>query len=188
MPGRCPSSVTCGDTLRGEGDVMPLAANTQPRDFNPRPPRGGRPEKSGNVVRQVSIAIHVLREEDDVYDKGRYDAQGDFNPRPPRGGRLLAHRHRAQEIQFQSTSSARRTTQSAGAETKPNYISIHVLREEDDGASTAEESTAVSISIHVLREEDDAERRSRDKANLYFNPRPPRGGRQIVGYVGFLPD
>ena len=110
MPGRCPSSVTCGDTLRGEGDVMPLAANTQPRNFNPRPPRGGRLPKCGIVFRPESISIHVLREENDC-SGGTVRAAGlHFNPRPPRGGRPSPHPHQPSGLGFQSTSSARRTT------------------------------------------------------------------------------
>ena len=154
MPGRCPSSVTCGDTLRGEGDVMTLAANTQPRDFNPRPPRGGRHVsrissdktqrfQSTSSARRTTvsclcispnmhISIHVLREEDDC----------NLPRNPPTTTR------------FQSTSSARRTTQLFPVQAKALPISIHVLREEDDSLGDIV-TCNVLISIHVLREEDD---------------------------------
>ena len=56
------------------------------------------------------ISIHVLREEDDFNTlNGLVDI-----------------------IIFQSTSSARRTTQPAQSHAAPGCISIHVLREEDD--------------------------------------------------------
>ena len=80
-------------------------------------------------------------------------------------------------------------------------ISIHVLREEDDGkittdvqkvteflsTSSARRTTgddlhpcnAGKISIHVLREEDDIMKVPGEVTQSYFYPRPPRGGRQI---------
>ena len=100
-----------------------------------------------------------------------------FNPRPPRGGRqsdwyvvpgyvsISIHVLReeddvSQNIRlqlndlFQSTSSARRTTRNANNRHNSGNISIHVLREEDDLFNFL-------INSHIL----------------YFNPRPPRGGR-----------
>ena len=78
-------------------------------------------------------------------------------------------------------------------------ISIHVLREEDDrsnvktlegiikflSTSSARRTTRIrsperpgtDISIHVLREEDDAGMIDQVTMDLYFYPRPPRGGR-----------
>ena len=79
------------------------------------------------------ISIHVLREEDDCWTK-----------------RLQKFRTR-----FQSTSSARRTTQSYPAWSRTIPISIHVLREEDDFDDGIVPLIQLIISIHVLREEDD---------------------------------
>ena len=58
----------------------------------------------------IPISIHVLREEDDdfFYVSSYVDSQ------------------------FQSTSSARRTTRCDGDTGRDDRISIHVLREEDD--------------------------------------------------------
>ena len=100
-----------------------------------------------------------------------------FNPRPPRGGRLAVALYARETMRFQSTSSARRTTPTADTYTRQDWISIHVLREEDDTApqgvpgshqgfqstSSARRTTKklkekkpeLTISIHVLREEDD---------------------------------
>ena len=36
------------------------------KNFNPRPPRGGRRELLARYERLVKISIHVLREEDDL--------------------------------------------------------------------------------------------------------------------------
>ena len=82
------------------------------------------------------------------------------------------------EFIFLSTSSARRTTALIATSPRPMHISIHVLREEDDGfyvlaahaffeflstssaRRTTEQGNEASdtgrISIHVLREEDDS--------------------------------
>ena len=56
---------------------------------------------------------------------------------------------------FQSTSSARRTTFGGRFDRYKRAISIHVLREEDDGVDFVFFDQR-AISIHVLREEDDS--------------------------------
>ena len=57
-------------------------------------------------------------------------------------------------VSFLSTSSARRTTELRRKAHSTAHISIHVLREEDDG-SRGRNDNGQDISIHVLREEDD---------------------------------
>ena len=44
---------------------MPLVPGRQPRDFYPRPPRGGRRELAKATVNLDLISIHALREEGD---------------------------------------------------------------------------------------------------------------------------
>ena len=78
---------------------------------------------------------------------------------------------------FQSTPSARRATRVTTTTTETGKISIHALREEGDTSSCGPASTTSHISIHALREEGDADPRPRWTGHLYFNPRPPRGGR-----------
>ena len=57
-------------------------------NFNPRPPRGGRPGDALHGVQPAVISIHAPREGGDP-DGGSHPSGGhDFNPRPPRGGRL----------------------------------------------------------------------------------------------------
>ena len=82
-------------------------------------------------------------------------------------------------LRFQSTSSARRTTVIIPVGVFHIIISIHVLREEDDVISCRSPS-GQSISIHVLREEDDCLLSAAGSRILYFNPRPPRGGRPLA--------
>ena len=81
------------------------------------------------------ISIHVLREEDD-------------NNIDPMESIVFI---------FQSTSSARRTTDVSFRAGWDDYISIHVLREEDDLHSIIHPGIRFEISIHVLREEDDGD-------------------------------
>ena len=57
-------------------------------------------------------------------------------------------------------------------------ISIHVLRVEDDHGGTIQ-GGYTNISIHVLRVEDDTPLQKREAPTLYFNPRPPCGGRLV---------
>ena len=96
--------------LREEGDTVFRAASMRGLDFYPRPPRGGRlAERSGidfevvflstpsarratqeapELVCNLEISIHALREEGDVEATLDGLTQYDFYPRPPRGGRL----------------------------------------------------------------------------------------------------
>ena len=103
---------------------------------------------------------------------------GDFNPRPPWGGRLThsdSHLHK-------------------------QYISIHALRGEGDPHPLRPSKCARKISIHALRGEGDIHSATLEDCDytfqstpsvgratisyislllviLYFNPRPPWGGR-----------
>ena len=56
-------------------------------------------------------------------------------------------------------------------------ISIHALREEGDKTTGSKKDILENISIHALREEGDAVLTLLGGGNLYFYPRPPRGGR-----------
>ena len=79
-----------------------------------------------------------------------------FNPRPPRGGRLRIGQPQHRGCLFQSTPSARRATLPGH---KSNTLRIF------QSTPSARRATSVhrcSISGHI-----------------YFNPRPPRGGRPI---------
>ena len=124
-------------------------------DFNPRPPRGGRPGKTVCGAYGQKISIHALREEGDPMHRLWQTVPFNFNPRPPRGGRRFTYKTAAFVWVFQSTPSARRATR-------------HPV---DDG------HFSFFISIHALREEGDNNDGERVYQRWYFNPRPPRGGR-----------
>ena len=81
----CPFQST-PSARRATSDVTLLQSDVA--DFNPRPPRGGRPPF-------VGLGIGLIR---------------NFNPRPPRGGRPKIPAFASLIMIFQSTPSARRAT------------------------------------------------------------------------------
>ena len=103
------------------------------QDFYPRPPRGGRPLNWTSAVRsKTKISIHALREEGDIFPAG-VDSRGN--------------------------------------------ISIHALREEgDDGCQGL-------AAAHLKFLSTPSARRATERLDQYvrcrwhFYPRPPRGGR-----------
>ena len=127
-------------------------------DFNPRPPRGGRQPLIRLYNPDNKISIHALREESDQRSTGMEPDAEYFNPRPPRGERHSTYGQKTKKEKFQSTPSARRATYCFFNKFFFKVISIHALREESDFGQTLEGS-----------------------ANIDFNPRPPRGGRRLVG-------
>ena len=62
-------------------------AQRQHFDFNPRPPRGGRPYSPVREPRPLVISIHAPREGGDAAAFAPAMSAANFNPRPPRGGR-----------------------------------------------------------------------------------------------------
>ena len=140
--------------LREEGDHGPGHRRSLPPDFNPRPPRGGRPSaafsarfrslfQSTPSARRATdgfqlggpaleISIHALREEGDTVPSSETTSVEDFNPRPPRGGRPRQAAASVPQCGFQSTPSARRATRRPGRKPGSCAISIHALREEGD--------------------------------------------------------
>ncbi len=99
-----------------------------------------------------------------------------FNPRPPRGGRQVQHCSDKVSNRFQSTSSARRTTEIYQQPKAYRPISIHVLREEDDEPTAPPTAMLFYFNPRPPR---GGRRHGRSEGGRteYFNPRPPRGGR-----------
>ena len=82
-----------------------------------------------------------------------------FNPRPPWGGRRRKR----------------------GRSPRPLRISIHALRGEGDRAHFILEYQRRHISIHALRGETSTlSSEEIYKLVMYFNPRPPWGGRHLI--------
>ena len=124
-------------------------------DFNPRPPRGERRGADGTKTEQLQISIHALREESDSFFMLLSCCGCNFNPRPPRGERRSWRRPAANPRRFQSTPSARRATSCPRRAFRHRPISIHALREESDPSDYRPNAWTGD-----------------------FNPRPPRGERQ----------
>ena len=94
---------------REGGDFIDEVSLIWDNHFNPRPPRGGRPETGAEIVMTNYISIHAPREGGDTVDifgsmdydisihapreggdrkrRTKRKIPEDFNPRPPRGGR-----------------------------------------------------------------------------------------------------
>ena len=122
-------------------------------NFYPRPPRGGRRRRTAPPVTLWHFYPRPprggRRPSDEIPPCFR-----DFYPRPPRGGRPGALAADLYDRQFLSTPSARRATGTSSLFCCNMAISIHALREEGDQG------------LEVMY-----------RANAYFYPRPPRGGR-----------
>ena len=94
---------------RGATTPTPRAFATD-CDFNPRPPRGGRPKKSKKLRKKPKISIHAPREGGDACFFCLSCPLEHFNPRPPRGGRHFCVSLQKMKTQFQSTPPARGAT------------------------------------------------------------------------------
>ena len=123
-------------------------------NFNPRPPWGGRRQALSADKKKFAISIHALRGEDDVSPFQLRARDNHFNPRPPWGGRPAIAYILSPPSAFQSTPSVGRTT-----------LNLQLR------------AMVMNISIHALRGEDDAECLLIMFNCVYFNPRPPWGGR-----------
>ena len=158
-------------------------AGIPPLNFNPRPPRGGRPaQKRQNVnsfifqstpsarratqkaclfIVQGRISIHALREEGDP-----------LCPAPDyRAAQISIHALREEGDRFYDRLSNRgcyfnpRPPRGGRLDRKQPRVEIEI------------------ISIHALREEGDSVATLRQLSKSNFNPRPPRGGRLCEHYV-----
>ena len=143
--------------LRGEGDLNRVSVPLVPQHFNPRPPWGGRRESAPNQYKKET---------------------GNFNPRPPWGGRrYLCNSSMRSFYIFQSTPSVGRAT------VKPPDRAVQALVfQSTPSVGRATKGTGLRkppplISIHALRGEGDIFSPFTKNQYLYFNPRPPWGGR-----------
>ena len=168
-------------------------------DFNPRPPWGGRRfttlaktwdlsfQSTPSVGRatlspckipcRTSISIHALRGEGDARRSYHGNDNYNFNPRPPWGGRLLGFFMRTRLKIFQSTPSVGRATQNKiiASFTRPKFQSTPSVGRATKRKQPNQSST--DISIHALRGEGDCPDWQHTDPQIYFNPRPPWGGR-----------
>ena len=140
--------------LREEGDLWVMMWMIATTDFNPRPPRGGRPD--------VQQGIYLIR---------------NFNPRPPRGGRHCTVPRILQEYRFQSTPSARRATCADALQAgRCGYFNPRPPR---GGRQSQQPCLAHYVQFQSTPSARRATRGGSGRpCTLHnFNPRPPRGGR-----------
>ena len=184
----------------GGRPIRPTPQDHMPCYFNPRPPWGGRPCFRSRSRGLMYISIHALRGEGDkkllkflqvlllfqsTPSVGRATAlfnhlpktRTNFNPRPPWGGRqYLARPYERRVCYFNPRPpwGGRQSLMQKGY--KKKEISIHALRGEGDLAKL-KRNKILMISIHALRGEGDRMIWQSRAKPLYFNPRPPWGGR-----------
>ena len=152
--------------LREEGDESPAIQKFRLLNFYPRPPRGGRHRQKLERLTAEHISIHALREEGDPAPfPSMVVIYNDFYPRPPRGGRRWTKSNWPDLLRFLSTPSARRATKECPGQYRTQQISIHALREEGDKSDFTPAT-----------------------AEVYFYPRPPRGGRHQLPHHHPLDD
>ena len=142
--------------LRGEGDVRRAGEEAERKNFNPRPPWGGRPRRrapvraptayfnprppwGGRLARGQGravperISIHALRGEGDVRRAGEEAERKNFNPRPPWGGRPRRRAPvRAPTAYFNPRPPWGGRLARGQGRAVPERISIHALRGEGD--------------------------------------------------------
>ena len=163
--------------LRGEGDAARPTTISTAKNFNPRPPWGGRLRLRRCDIKRGHISIHALRGEGDLGDnraayylnisihalRGEGDKNPEtviyqrfhFNPRPPWGGRHRPSGRRSQTRKFQSTPSVGRATRGSAGDNKR------------DADFNPRPPWGGRLCLHHRR-----------TPIFYFNPRPPWGGRQ----------
>ena len=144
--------------LRGEGDADSAEPKSITELFQSTPSVGRATQKYLFAIKYFFISIHALRGEGDWQMMSAFAVRRNFNPRPPWGGR-----------QGEATRALIQTN-----------ISIHALRGEGDKFTFRATSATVDISIHALRGEGDRQIKLEAVKRIYFNPRPPWGGRRFL--------
>ena len=112
--------------------------------------------------------IRLIRSSSDIY----------FNPRPPCGGRLSTEGGDQVAQKFQSTPPVWGATTGYQGAASATGISIHAPRVGGDRNSMECKCAKCGISIHAPRVGGDMQFQRYGPYRLYFNPRPPCGGRQ----------
>ena len=128
------------------------------KDFNPRPPRGGRRRAAARRSMICNISIHAPREGGDQTRRPQDLVDGISIHAPREGGDCTISPSSQVISSFQSTPPARGATKIQHSCLPAVLISIHAPREGGDGAGGNGRSSGSD-----------------------FNPRPPRGGRRRRG-------
>ena len=183
----CPKEFQSTPPVRGATENGPELVNL-PRDFNPRPPCGGRRIARTAMSISVVISIHAPRA------GGDWDCPCHLHPRiafqstpPVRGATPYRQLFFALLYIFQSTPPVRGATKTSRYVKIGGGISIHAPRAGGDQKSL--KATAKDIAFQSTPPVRGATtkkiRRSTHDQN--FNPRPPCGGRQSASFCAVRP-
>ena len=108
--------------------------------------------------KRKKISIHALRGEGDGAQAGVHGSKQNFYPRPPRGGRPERYANKK----------------------NPERISIHALRGEGDVTVVCKFSTSLVFLSTPSAGRATGRMQPVVLLLVYFYPRPPRGGRQVI--------
>ena len=153
---------------------------TKAGNFNPRPPRGGRPSCQYQKSGKKNISIHAPREGGDAIVCMMVLDISTFQSTPPARGATLG-----KFTENKNAGISIHAPREGGDKLifvfgkKGSGISIHAPREGGD-AVTTNFSCASRISIHAPREGGDVYVPISSSDSWDFNPRPPRGGRRTT--------
>ena len=188
---------------RAGRDAARDVGSTAPKSFNPRAPRGARPD--GATATDCTVGFQSTRPaRGATRQRGRGDDYGHVSIHAPRAGRdATLRRPRKRRRKFQSTRPARGATTYTSAAYWALVVSIHAPRAGRDWAKHFENNRS-RVSIHAPRAGRDktgsdylsgmrfqstrpargaTSPGSRMGSDLYgFNPRAPRGAR--LGIAG----
>ena len=120
--------------LRVEGDPTACCVAYFSRNFYPRPPGGGRPEKCDKKRRKPYFYPRPPGGGRPRSYSGLRRPGSNFYPRPPGGGRRDNAEQERQTAEFLSTPSGWRATRQDLLRLAIELISIHALRVEGDPA------------------------------------------------------
>ena len=118
--------------LREEGDNCSRPSRKAPKDFYPRPPRGGRRLLWEHWKEFMGISIHALREEGDSSRAVWMKPKSFLSTPSARRATWQTSVNKPFSTKFLSTPSARRATSHQFLCDFWYNISIHALREEGD--------------------------------------------------------
>ena len=117
--------------------------------FNPRAPRGARPQPLPPQPQKTNISIHAPLAGRDFFSGDLYAGETYFNPRAPRGARRNAAIDKVKEAIFQSTRPSRGATSVPRVLSCWPMISIHAPLAGRDFANAFMRFATSCISIHA---------------------------------------
>ena len=138
--------------------MVGICQTSNPLNFYPRPPRGGRQTKAESWNWTDSFLSTPSARRATFRRGGGKQSMANFYPRPPRGGRPKAAAAQGHEFLFLSTPSARRATVGS---LRPGRRLCNFYPRPPRGGRQGRFcawSCRPRISIHALREEGDLER------------------------------